>query len=311
VPDLAAARGRDSGGALVLPLDGTPGHLIRRAQQRHTVLWNREFDGTITGPQYAVICAVGGDGGLDQREVGRRASLDKSSTADIVARLEELSWLRFGKDVADGRRKSLRLTPLARTALREVTRRAGLVQERLLAPLGPEAVPAFLAALQLVAHAGTPPVAGSAEEGFLLLGSTPGHLVRRAQQRHTVAWNEEVGRTLTAPQYAVLSVLGAHPEGVDQSTVGELASLDKSSTTDIVARLAKRGWVARTRDPADARRRLLSLTDVVRDDLPELTPAVRRVQERLLRPLLSNAERAAFLDGLTALAFDGDVPPNA
>ncbi|SER35761.1 DNA-binding transcriptional regulator, MarR family [Lentzea xinjiangensis] len=307
MPDLAATGGR----TLLLALEETPGHLIRRVQQRHTQLWSREFDGTITGPQYAVISAIGGDGGLDQREVGRRASLDKSSTADIVARLEELSWLRFTKDPADGRRKSLRLTPVARTALGEVTRRAGLVQERLLAPLAPQAVPAFLAALQLVAYDGAPPVAGSTEEEVLLLGSTPGHLIRRAQQRHTAAWGEEVGRALTAPQYAVLSVLGARPEGADQSTVGELASLDKSSMTDIVARLAKRGWIARTRDPADARRRLLSLTDLVRDDLPEFTPAVRRVQERLLRPLRSSAERAAFLDGLKTLAFDDDVPPGA
>jgi DNA-binding MarR family transcriptional regulator len=82
----------------------------------------------------------------------------------------------------------------------------------------------------------------------------------------------------------------------------------ESSPADIVARLhgqgwlrfardpsdgrrktlmpARRGWVARTRDPADARRRLLGLTDSAREDLPRLTPAVRRVQDRMTEPLV-------------------------
>lgn len=310
MPDLMAPRGRNDSDAPILALQEAPGHLIRRAQQRHTLLWSREFNGDLTGPQYAVISAIGTDDGLDQRAVGRRASLDKSSVADIVARLEGLGWLRFAKDPADGRRKSLRLTPLARTALGEVTRRVGLVQERLLAPLAPDTVHAFLTTLRLVAYAGELPVAGRAEQQVLLLGSTPGHLIRRAQQVHTVAWNDEVGRTLTAPQYAVLSALWTHPEGIDQSTGAELASVDKSSMADIVARLMKRGWVAGTRDPADARRRLLGLTDAVRDDLLELTPAIQRVQERLLRPLSSDGDRATFLSGLRALALSDDAEPD-
>jgi MarR family transcriptional regulator, lower aerobic nicotinate degradation pathway regulator len=309
VPDPTARRVRDDGDAPILALQEAPGHLIRRLQQRHTLLWSHEFNGDLTGPQYAVVSAIGADHGLDQRTVGRRASLDKSSTADIVARLEGLGWLRFAKDPADGRRKSLRLTPLARAGLGEITRRVGLVQERLLAPLAPDTVQAFLTALQLVAYAGEPPVAGRAEEQVLLLGSTPGHLIRRAQQVHTVAWSEEVGRTLTAPQYAVLSALWAHPEGIDQTAGAELASVDKSSMADIVARLVNRGWVARTRDPADARRRLLGLTDHVRDDLLELTPAVQRVQEHLLRPLSSIEDRTGFLRGLRTLAFADDIEP--
>jgi MarR family transcriptional regulator, lower aerobic nicotinate degradation pathway regulator len=289
--------------APILALHEAPGHLIRCLQQRHTLLWSQEFNGDLTGPQYAVICAIGAEGRLDQSEVGRRASLDKSSTADVVARLDGLGWLRRVQDPADGRRKILRLTPLARTALGEITRRVGLVQERLIAPLTPDRVTSFMAALQLVAYAGEPPVAAHTEENILLLSNTPGHLIRRAQQVHTVAWGEQVGGAVTAPQCAVLSALRAHPNGLDQTAVAELASLDKSSMADIAARLVKRGWVVRTRDTADARRRLLRLGGDVGDELADLTPAVQRVQEQLLRPLPSNKARAEFIGELRTLAF--------
>lgn len=299
-------RGREDGSLHILTLDEAPGHLIRRAQQRHTFLWAKEFDGDLTGPQYAVVSAIGADPGLDQRAVGERASLDKSSTADVVARLEGRGWLRFARDPDDGRRKSLSLTPLARVALGEITRRAGLVQERLLAPVPDEIVERFVEALRLVAYAGHPPLPGQVHEQGLVLADSPGHLLRRAEQVHTTAWSTEVGRVMTAPQYAVLSALWRHPEGVDQSTGAELASLDKSSMAGVVQRLVMRGWLARTRDAADGRRRLLRLAEAIRGELVSLTPAVRRVQERLLSPLESE-QRAIFLDGLRALAYASDA----
>lgn len=288
----------------VLALREASGHLIRRSQQRHTMLWGQEFTGDLTGPQYAVVSAIGADSGLDQRAVGERASLDKSSTADIVARLEGQGWLRWARDPADARRKSLHLTPLARTALGEITRRVQLVQQRLLAPLPADAAEELVDALRIVAYAGAPPRRDDDDERLLALGNAPGHLIRRAQQVHTTAWGEEVGRAMTAPQYAVLSALWSQPGGIDQGTGAELASVDKSSMADIVGRLVRRGWVARTRDPADARRRLLELTDTAREELTGITPAVQRVQERVLAPLPDAPARAAFLDGLRALAYD-------
>lgn len=308
VTDSIAERNRAGGPASMLALDEAVGHLIRRAQQRHTALWTSEFNGDLTGPQYAVISAIAGQSGLDQRAVGERASLDKSTTADIVARLESQGWLRFARDPADGRRKTLTLTPLARAALVEVTRRAGLVQERVLQPLPLSRTDAFLDALRLVGYAGNVPAPSDTPTSVLTLRDTPGHLIRRAQQVHTLAWSAEVGQVLTAPQYAVLSALWAHPDGIDQGTGGELASLDKSSMADVVRRLAARGWIARTEDPHDARRRRLSLTDVVRNDLLRLTSSVRRVQERVLAPLTTSAQREVFTTGCRALAYpDGET----
>ncbi|TDQ46951.1 DNA-binding MarR family transcriptional regulator [Actinomycetospora succinea] len=305
--DVMPERGRPHAQASMVELREAPGHLVRRAQQRHTLLWSREFGGDLTGPQYAVICAIGADSTLDQRAVGERASLDKSSTADVVARLEGQGWLRFRKDPADARRKTLSLTALARTAIPDVTRRVAAVQASVLAPLPAGTREAFVDALRLVAYAGEPPVPGHVDDSILVLANSPGHLIRRAQQVHTVAWNEEVGRVMTAPQYAVLSALWSHAEGVDQGTGAELASVDRSSMADIVARLARRGWVARTRDVADARRRLLTLTDDARGEVAQITAAVERVQVRMLAPLPDERDRGLFLDRLRLLAYAEDV----
>lgn len=309
VIDQSHHRHRAKRAAQMVALHDTPGHLIRRAQQRHALLWTREFsvDLDITSPQYAVLSVIAGQERLDQRAAGARASLDKSSTADVVARLEAQGWLRFTQDPADGRRKTLRLTPLARAALKEVTSRVSLVQQRLLDSVPVEQRAPFVDALRLVAYAGNVPAPGEGSDVTLAFRDAPGHLIRRAQQVHTVAWGVEVGRTLTAPQYAVLNALWHHPEGIDQSTSGELASLDKSSMADIVRRLVRRGWVARERDPADARRRLLFLTDTVREELAQLTPAVRRVQDRLLAPLADSARRELFLAGCRALGYPYEV----
>lgn len=302
-----AVTGQNQTNQPLLALDEAAGHLIRRTQQRHTMVWNKEFGGDITGPQYAVISAVAGQDGLDQRAVGERASLDKSSTADIVARLEGQGWLRLSRDPADGRRNALRLTPLARTALGEVSRRVQLVQEQLLSPIPAKNRDAFLVSLRLVAYAGDVPPQEQPTSSALTVRDTAGHLIRRAQQVHTVFWGTEVGRALTAPQYAVLSALREYPEGIDQSAAGELASLDRSSMADVVQRLVKRGWVARTRATADARRRILRLTETVQGDLLQLTPAVQRVQDRLLAPLETAGQRETFQAGCRALAYAGDA----
>jgi DNA-binding MarR family transcriptional regulator len=87
-----------------------------------------------------------------------------------------------------------------------------------------------------------------------------GHLIRVTQQVHFSLWGDGIGEDhLTSPQFAVLHVL-ARQQPLDQRTLGDRASLDRSTTTDVVGRLVERGIVERTYDPADARRRLVRLT---------------------------------------------------
>lgn len=292
------------------PLEWTLGHLLRRAQQVHTALWSTEFDGLLTGPQYALLSVIAGTT-LDQRSAGRRASLDKSTAADVVARLRRNGWLVHGDDPSDGRRRTLRLSATARAALSEVTPRAGCVQARLLSALDPSEQRALIGLLaRVVYRGGEPPEQPSEaptqplEPGppVLALSATPGHLLRCAEQLHGGFWSERIGRALTPSQYALMCVLARSP-GIDQTAAGELASLDKSSAADIAARLIRRGWIAAAADRDDRRRKLLALTEAAIAVLGSTTPRVTAVQRDLGGGLSPDAH-TQLLELLRTVAFD-------
>lgn len=145
------------------------------------------------------------------------------------------------------------------------------------------------------------PSSGAAS--LLRLEDTPGYLLRRAQKVHTGLWVEQFASELTGPQHAVLTSLVPH-EALDQRTVGEAASLDRSTVTDVVTRLQRDGWVGRVRDPADGRRNMVSLTRAARIALQVTTPQVLEVQRRLLEPLAA-ADRAELVRDLAVIAYGG------
>lgn len=147
------------------------------------------------------------------------------------------------------------------------------------------------------------PTAARRPPGGVSLPQICGHLIRRSQQVHNALWVEEFASELTSPQFGVLSVLAVRP-GIDQVQLGELVSLDKSSTADVVTRLAGRMWVSRERDPGDARRNVLSLTPDAAIAFRHLVPKSQRVQKRVLAHV-PEGERDGFLRSLRAVArFD-------
>lgn len=300
----AARHGSATDAVPALPVDTTLGHLIRRAQQVHTAVWSATMGGDLTGPQYALLSAVSHRSGVSQRTAGQLASLDKSTTAGIVTRLQRSGWIRRDRDETDGRRNLLFLTPAAKAALREITERTQLVQDRLLEPLGPNLRRAFVKLLARVAYQGDVPDPANDRDidaHVLRLSTTPGHLLRRSEQVHGLLWNQRVGDLLTPSQYALLSCLAWQPS-IDQTAASEMASLDTSSTADIVARLKRRGWIADVRDETDRRRKLLTLTPQAHLVLGDITPAIETVQKDLVRPLMP-AERDKLVSLIRRVAY--------
>lgn len=126
----------DGSAGTAVEVSTAPGHLLRRAEQVHYALWFKEFGSGVTSPQYAIISTLlHADAPLDQRTAGEIASLDKSSLADVVRRLESRGWLTRVRDVEDGRRRLLQLSPVALFAVPHVTEGVLRVQEHLVAPL--------------------------------------------------------------------------------------------------------------------------------------------------------------------------------
>lgn len=130
-----------------------PGHLARRLQQAHHLLWNTMVSEEITSPQFAVLNALVAEPGLDQRTVGERVGLDRSTVAEVVARLIRRGLLDKIRDPRDGRRFLPRLTDEGVRAHRGLMVRAARMNHVLLAPLDADEQAVFMELIRRVADA--------------------------------------------------------------------------------------------------------------------------------------------------------------
>jgi MarR family transcriptional regulator, temperature-dependent positive regulator of motility len=115
-----------------------PGHLLRRAVQVMNLLWNEEVSHTITSPQFAALNALYSEPNLDQRTLGQRISLDRSTMAEVVSRLSSRGLIRSERDSRDGRRKTINLTPKGLHAVKQLIPRTHAMTARLVGPLDQE-----------------------------------------------------------------------------------------------------------------------------------------------------------------------------
>ncbi len=112
-----------------------PGHLMRRALQAMNLLWDHEVSHVITSPQFAALNALYGEAAIDQRTLGERISLDRSTMAEVVARLSARGLINTARDSHDGRRKTIRLTPKGVTTLEHLIPRTHEMTRKLVGAL--------------------------------------------------------------------------------------------------------------------------------------------------------------------------------
>jgi MarR family transcriptional regulator, temperature-dependent positive regulator of motility len=144
---------REDGAVSAVDLSSHPGHLARRLQQAHHLLWNTMVSEETTSPQFAVLNALVADPGLDQRTVGERVGLDRSTIAEVISRLDRRGLLHKVRDPQDGRRFLLRVTDEGVRTHRKVSLRTARMNQVFLAPLAPEEQALFLKLMRRVADA--------------------------------------------------------------------------------------------------------------------------------------------------------------
>jgi MarR family transcriptional regulator, temperature-dependent positive regulator of motility len=127
----------------------------------------------------------------------------------------------------------------------------------------------------------------------------PGHLLRRALQAMNLLWDREVSHVITSPQFAALNALYQEPD-IDQRTLGERISLDRSTMAEVVARLFARGLIVTARDSRDGRRKTIRLTSKGVSTLQHLIPRTHAMTRRLVGGL-EQQEQAELLRLLTAV----------
>ncbi|MEV5531291.1 MarR family winged helix-turn-helix transcriptional regulator [Streptomyces prunicolor] len=130
-----------------------PGHLARRLQQAHYLLWNTMVSEEITSPQFAVLNALAEEPGLDQRTVGARVGLDRSTIAEVISRLIRRGLLDKVRDPQDGRRFLLRLTEDGTRVHRKLVVRTARMNQVFLAPLSADEQAVFFDLIQRVSDA--------------------------------------------------------------------------------------------------------------------------------------------------------------
>jgi MarR family transcriptional regulator, lower aerobic nicotinate degradation pathway regulator len=128
-----------------------------------------------------------------------------------------------------------------------------------------------------------------------------GHLLRRANQRHTALFAEmfnEYG--LTALQFAALMKLREFKE-LSQNQLGRLTAMDPNTIQGVVKRLQQRGLVERHPHAADRRRVTLVLSQDGVETAARLVAVGLQISAQTLSPL-TQAEQRQFLDLLERLA---------
>ena len=143
------------------------------------------------------------------------------------------------------------------------------------------------------------------DAGSYALHEAVGHLLRRSQQRAVDLFVEEVGEDGPTPrQFAVLLTVHQKP-GVSQTDLVRTTGIDRSTLTEILRRLGRRGLIRRERQPQDRRTNALHLTPDGRRAMESAIDAVERAQRRILEPIPA-AERPAAMRVLERLAgLDG------
>lgn len=104
---------------------------------------------------------------------------------------------------------------------------------------------------------------------------------------------------LTPPQFAVLFSLAKHGE-LSQSELGARTSLDSSTLTPLLDRLEGRGLISKRIDPANRRRRLISITTVGQQQLHQAYAGVTQTEEWIVE-MLGKAKAGQLLDMLRTL----------
>ena len=133
------------------------------------------------------------------------------------------------------------------------------------------------------------------------LQQSPGHLLRRAQQYADDLYKNHVGKDgPTARQFTVLHTV-SEEEGLSQTDLVRRTGIDRSTLADMIARLTKKGYLARQRTKDDARANSVKLTAAGRKVLSGASSKVMKAEEEALS-MLPKTQQASFMKNLKAYA---------
>lgn len=118
------------------PLAASPSHLMHRALQLALDIYAEEVGpGGLTQRQFAVLEAVSAKSGLTQTDLVKATGIDRSTLADLVARMTAKGLLERSRSTLDARAKAVALSPAGAEALEAARPRVEAADKRIMALL--------------------------------------------------------------------------------------------------------------------------------------------------------------------------------
>lgn len=139
-------------------LASSPSHLLHRALQRALGLYAEEMgEDALTQRQYALLRGVAMMEQPSQTDLVGLTGIDRSTLAELVARLIDKGLLARERSDADGRAKTVSLTEAGRAALAAAEPKVRAADKRILSLLPKPKRETFLKHLARLAEAPEPP----------------------------------------------------------------------------------------------------------------------------------------------------------
>jgi MarR family transcriptional regulator, lower aerobic nicotinate degradation pathway regulator len=91
-------------------LEDQVGFVMRRASQRHTVIFSKHMIGELTPTQWAALVKTMELGAVSQNQLGRDTAMDAATIKGVVDRLIKRGLVTVNADPEDGRRSLIELT---------------------------------------------------------------------------------------------------------------------------------------------------------------------------------------------------------
>jgi MarR family transcriptional regulator, lower aerobic nicotinate degradation pathway regulator len=130
-------------------LEHQAGHLLRRAHQRHTTIFQDGMgDVQLTPTQYAALVKIRDTGQISQNQLGRLTAMDPATIQGVVQRLAARGLVDRTPDLHDRRLMQLRLTAKGHLLVQTAVARGIAITEATLAPLSEAERPLFLSLLR-------------------------------------------------------------------------------------------------------------------------------------------------------------------
>ena len=302
--------------ALLEPFLHKPGFLLARIDQISTALFAGTTRAT-TLRQTEFLMLLETLGPMPQIRLANASGIDTSTTAYVLANLENRGLVERRPCRDDRRRFRVSLTPAGGSLLHEARTRYADLQLQIGAPLraaDSDRLVIMLHRLGSNARGPGPIWTPACDPAGGVLDKALSFLTRRALQlfqAQFAACNEQLDLTLR--QFSLLFLLSKR-ESLTQVAFARLFGLDPSTCAVIMRSLAGRGLIASARSADDQRERMFIITGAGRHALERVHPLADRSEATVLRRF-TQAEQAFLIRQLRkivkkhspALRFPGAI----